>query len=134
MSAHASIPEVDEDGWITPKCVCGWSFGPTPDDETATDVLMDHAYEAGLAYAAGESTRAALFTDDGESLCSTWDSLTESVAGSGVRRAVVNIDADAFPGRNASVLILVEPTPPAVDDLSPAERIAEHTGRVEFLR
>lgn len=44
---HASANTTDADGWVIPSCVCGWAFGPVPDDETATDVLMDHAYTAG---------------------------------------------------------------------------------------
>ena len=31
-----------------PRCTCGWEAPAVPDDETATDVLMDHAYMAGV--------------------------------------------------------------------------------------
>lgn len=48
MAGHLSVPATDEDGWIVATCTCGATFGPCPDAETATDILMDHAYEAGL--------------------------------------------------------------------------------------
>lgn len=52
-SPHLSDePERDDDGWHVAHCSCGWSFGaPLPDEETRTDVLMQHAYEAGRAAA-----------------------------------------------------------------------------------
>lgn len=49
---HASANDADEDGFILPVCTCGWKYGPVPDEETATDALMDHAfYEGAQAYA-----------------------------------------------------------------------------------
>ena len=48
MGGHISVPATDEDGWTIPTCTCGWTFGPCPDDETAADALMDHAYETGF--------------------------------------------------------------------------------------
>jgi hypothetical protein len=41
----------DSDGFVTPRCECGWTFGPVPDPETACDVLMEHAFNAGINYA-----------------------------------------------------------------------------------
>jgi len=38
----------DEDGWIIPRCTCGWEWGVVPDHETATDVLMEHAFRSFL--------------------------------------------------------------------------------------
>lgn len=40
--------EEDKLGFFVPKCSCGWECPPTPDEETATDFLMQHAYEAGI--------------------------------------------------------------------------------------
>ncbi len=40
--------EEDKLGFFVPKCSCGWECPPAPDEETATDFLMQHAYEAGL--------------------------------------------------------------------------------------
>ena len=45
---HASSNSEDPDGFIIPRCTCGWEAPAVPDDETATDVLMDHAYMAGV--------------------------------------------------------------------------------------
>jgi hypothetical protein len=47
--AHFS-EEMGEDklGFLTAKCSCGWECPPSPDDETRTDFLMQHAYEAGI--------------------------------------------------------------------------------------
>ena len=39
--------EWDEIGFLTVECVCGAAFGPFPDDETAMDQMMDHAYYEG---------------------------------------------------------------------------------------
>jgi hypothetical protein len=47
VSAHASSIGEDGDGFLVPRCTCGWEGPPVPDDETATDVLMDHAFMAG---------------------------------------------------------------------------------------
>lgn len=38
---HVSNTTTDDVGWLIAACTCGWSFGPVPDDETATDVLME---------------------------------------------------------------------------------------------
>lgn len=46
---HTSDNGVHADGWTIARCMCGWTFGPCPDDVTATDVLMEHAYAAGWA-------------------------------------------------------------------------------------
>ena len=43
--------EEDKLGYFVPKCACGWQSPPAPDEETATDFLMQHAYEAGYAQA-----------------------------------------------------------------------------------
>jgi len=43
-STHMSDIYEDEDGWIIPRCTCGWEWGPVPDRETATDVLMEHVF------------------------------------------------------------------------------------------
>lgn len=55
MTTHytADGVEQDEEGWYVPSCACGWKWAPCPDIETAVDVLMEHAYEAGLASAGG---------------------------------------------------------------------------------
>lgn len=45
MTTHTSDIFEDEDGWIIARCTCGWQFGAVPDNETATDVLMDHVAE-----------------------------------------------------------------------------------------
>ena len=52
MSAH-NIADFfqDDDGWYFGKCACGFQTGACPDDETVIDVLMDHAYMAGLTEA-----------------------------------------------------------------------------------
>lgn len=55
MSAHVSAEfERDEDDFIVARCSCGWSLGPFPDEETAIDVLMEHAYDRGRADAKEE--------------------------------------------------------------------------------
>lgn len=43
--------EPDKMGFYTARCSCRWKFGPLPDQETLTDVLMAHAYEMGVAAA-----------------------------------------------------------------------------------
>lgn len=42
--------DVREDGmgFFTADCACGWKCPPCPDEETRTDFLMQHAYEAGI--------------------------------------------------------------------------------------
>lgn len=57
--AHASAITEDGDGFLIPGCTCGWQGIPVPDDETATDALMDHAYMAG--YRACESETPQVF-------------------------------------------------------------------------
>lgn len=47
MSHVSADIEADNDGWYNPTCSCGFTFGPVPDVETAVDVLMEHAYDAG---------------------------------------------------------------------------------------
>lgn len=37
----------DEDGWWPLECSCGAKLGVAPDPETAVDILMDHANQAG---------------------------------------------------------------------------------------
>jgi hypothetical protein len=39
---------VDDQGFMTARCSCGWSFGPVPGPDEVVDVLMEHAYEIGL--------------------------------------------------------------------------------------
>lgn len=46
---HSSDSYEDDDGWIIARCSCGWVFGPVPDHETETDVMMDHAAEVAAA-------------------------------------------------------------------------------------
>jgi hypothetical protein len=48
--AHYTVDglEQDERGFFVPKCACGWECFPCPDEDTATDALMQHAYEAGI--------------------------------------------------------------------------------------
>jgi hypothetical protein len=41
----------DDDGFFTPRCTCGWRWGPCPDLETLVDVLMDHAAERAITEA-----------------------------------------------------------------------------------
>lgn len=36
------------DGWYEARCACGFRLGQLPDLETMVDVLMEHAYDAGL--------------------------------------------------------------------------------------
>lgn len=43
---HTSDCYEDDDGWLIVRCTCGFLFGPVPDNETAMDVLMEHAAEA----------------------------------------------------------------------------------------
>jgi hypothetical protein len=38
------------DGWLFPRCRCGWSFGPVPDMETFIDCLMAHAFDSALLH------------------------------------------------------------------------------------
>lgn len=47
-AGHTSV-DVGEDGegFIHAECSCGFKVEGLPDDETAIDVLMDHAYEMG---------------------------------------------------------------------------------------
>ncbi len=45
MAEHTSDSYEDQDGWIIARCKCGFVFGPVPDHEIATDVLMDHAQD-----------------------------------------------------------------------------------------
>ena len=40
LSKHA---ELDADGFLTAKCSCGWKQPNLPDNETVTDMLMEHA-------------------------------------------------------------------------------------------
>lgn len=54
MTTHTSDNYEDEEGWIIVRCSCGLAWGPVPDAETATDVLMEHAYRAGLTAGPGE--------------------------------------------------------------------------------
>lgn len=50
--AHQSDPmEPDDDGFVTARCTCGWTWGPCPDQEVVTDVLMAHAAERAAAEA-----------------------------------------------------------------------------------
>lgn len=52
---HLSDLDTDSDGWLIVRCTCGWSLlGPVPDNETATDVLMEHAFHEGAKQ--GEAT------------------------------------------------------------------------------
>jgi hypothetical protein len=48
--AHYTVDGLEQDklGFFVPKCACGWKSPPAPDEETATDFLMQHAYEAGI--------------------------------------------------------------------------------------
>lgn len=48
--AHYTVDGMEEDklGFLVPRCACGWVCPPSPDVETATDFLMQHAYEAGI--------------------------------------------------------------------------------------
>lgn len=50
MSAHITAGGLDVDlrnGWLNALCCCGWRQGPFPDEETAIDALMEHAYAMG---------------------------------------------------------------------------------------
>ena len=48
MNIHVSQAgfEQDEDGFVHVVCGCGVTLGPAPDEETALDIAMDHAYFA----------------------------------------------------------------------------------------
>lgn len=35
--------EMNDLGFYTARCVCGWTMGPLPDVETVADALMEHA-------------------------------------------------------------------------------------------
>lgn len=50
MTNHISQAGFDEDddGFITVKCGCGAVVGPAPDNETALDMAMEHAYGAAM--------------------------------------------------------------------------------------
>lgn len=45
---HSADNYEDDEGWTIARCSCGIEWGPVPDAETATDVLMEHAYGAGV--------------------------------------------------------------------------------------
>lgn len=49
MTMHISKQgfEEDDDGFISVTCGCGAPLGPFPDQETALDAAMEHAYHAG---------------------------------------------------------------------------------------
>lgn len=51
MSEHITRNgmDVDEMGFISVTCSCGEVVGPMPDPETALDVMMEHAYYAGVS-------------------------------------------------------------------------------------
>jgi hypothetical protein len=40
--------EWDNAGFVSLVCACGYRCSPCPDMETATDGMMQHAYEAGI--------------------------------------------------------------------------------------
>lgn len=44
----AGPPIEDEEGWYTAACECGFEIDGLPDLETAVDILMEHAFEAGV--------------------------------------------------------------------------------------
>lgn len=47
--AHYSKELIEDNmGFFTSVCACGWRCPPCPDEETRTDALMQHAYEAGI--------------------------------------------------------------------------------------
>jgi hypothetical protein len=49
--AHYTVEGMDDTddlGFFSPVCACGWPCPPCPDQETAADALMQHAYEAGI--------------------------------------------------------------------------------------
>lgn len=48
--AHHTVDGLLEDklGFFVAECACGWECPPSPDEETAIDFLMQHAYEAGI--------------------------------------------------------------------------------------
>ena len=39
----------DADGFVLVECGCGVVLGPAPDTETALDMAMEHAFNAGRA-------------------------------------------------------------------------------------
>lgn len=51
MNTHA-CDEIGEDnaGFPCGRCICGWQSPPCPDEETAIDYLMQHAYEMGVLH------------------------------------------------------------------------------------
>jgi len=60
MTSHAceEIAE-DESGFPSGRCSCGWETAGCPDDETAMNVLMEHAFRMGSQLPAGETILAA---------------------------------------------------------------------------
>lgn len=42
-------PNENQAGFHTARCQCARNFGPLPDIETVTDVLMEHAYERAMS-------------------------------------------------------------------------------------
>jgi hypothetical protein len=43
----------DDEGWFQARCTCGWAFGPLTGMEEVADVLMEHAFAAGVELGAG---------------------------------------------------------------------------------
>jgi hypothetical protein len=52
---HSSNVTMGDDGWIIPRCTCGWLTPAVPSYEEVMDLLMDHAAEAafGVGYRRG---------------------------------------------------------------------------------
>lgn len=46
---HISLSGIqeDDDGFVIVACNCGAVLGPAPDEETALDMAMEHAWRAG---------------------------------------------------------------------------------------
>lgn len=45
---------VDDEGWMTARCLCEWEQGPLPGPEEVVDALMTHAFEQGQMTSEGD--------------------------------------------------------------------------------
>lgn len=53
MSHVVDVFDQDDEGFTIVQCMCGLPLGPFPDDETAIDALMEHAFLEGQASVTG---------------------------------------------------------------------------------
>ena len=54
MHACDGAPDYEGGEFLMARCTCGWSQDGFPDEETAIDSLMDHAYGVGRVDGQGD--------------------------------------------------------------------------------